>query len=412
MSKAIENRRGFLRLAGSLAGAGVATGALAEASSLKVPPRTREQGATAPAYGQPRPSETIARYPRLPARFPGALSTVTPLQGLHGILTPSGLHFERHHANIPAIDPDRHRLAVHGLVERPLTLTMDDILRFPAVSRLHFLECSGNTPWLGAKPDWTVQDSHGLISCAEWTGVELSTLLAEVGVKPGASWILAEGADACAMTRSIPLDALDGAILAYAQNGERLAAGAGLSPAAVPAGAGGQPQHQVAAPYQGRRPPVPDPRGDLKIHRPDAGWQRAPVHLRDGGQIRHHCAVGRPAASGARLPRDPRARLDRARTDRGRRGLDRWQRLLAGGASGRTGTAALLHPLPPALALGGRAGAAPEPGAGRDRLRAAIARGSRRGARHPLLLSQQRGVRLEHRAEWSGDQCGRRLFFP
>ncbi|MGN7126157.1 sulfite dehydrogenase [Methylorubrum thiocyanatum] len=222
MSERMENRRAFLRLAGSLAGVGAATGALAEANPLDVPPWSREQGATAPGYGRPDSRETLARYPRLPPPFPGAVATVTPLQGLHGILTPNGLHYERHHAGIPAIDPDRHRLVVHGLVERPLILTMDDILRFPAVSRLHFLECSGNTPWLGAKPDWTVQDSHGLMSCAEWTGVELSTLLAEVGVKPGAAWILAEGADACAMTRSVPLDALDGAILAYAQNGERL----------------------------------------------------------------------------------------------------------------------------------------------------------------------------------------------
>ena len=144
-------------------------------------------------------------------------------QHLQGIITPNGLHFERHHAGVPAIDPERHRLAIHGLVERPLVLTMDDLVRMPSVSRIHFLECSGNTPWLGAKPTWTLQDSHGLLSCAEWTGVELATLLDEVGVKPGAAWILAEGADAAGMTRSIPLDlARDGAILAYAQNGERL----------------------------------------------------------------------------------------------------------------------------------------------------------------------------------------------
>ncbi|GJE28146.1 sulfite dehydrogenase [Methylobacterium organophilum] len=220
-----ENRRAFLRMAGgTLAGAGAATRAFAEGEGpLEVPSWTKEQGATAPGYGRPAPGEALARYPRLPPAFPGAVATVTPLQGLHGIITPNGLHYERHHAGIPAVDPDRHRLVVHGLVERPLVLTMDDLVRFPAVSRLHFLECSGNTPWLGARPDWTVQDSHGLMSCAEWTGVELATVLAEVGVKPGAAWILAEGADACAMSRSIPLEAaLDGAILAYAQNGERL----------------------------------------------------------------------------------------------------------------------------------------------------------------------------------------------
>ncbi len=219
------DRRRFLRLAGgSLAGVAAATQARG-AEILEVSPWSREQGAggASPPYGKPSPRESLGRYPRLPPPFPGAVATVTPLQSLHGIVTPNALHFERHHAGVPAIDPDRHRLVVHGLVERPLILTMDDITRFPAVSRLHFLECSGNTPWLGARPDWTVQDSHGLLSCAEWTGVELSTLLDEVGVKPGAAWILAEGADACALSRSIPLSAaLDGAILAYAQNGERL----------------------------------------------------------------------------------------------------------------------------------------------------------------------------------------------
>ena len=117
-----------------------------------------------------------------------------------------------------------HRLLIHGLVDRPLIFTIDDILRFPSVSRIHFLECSGNTPeFRDAKPSWTPQDTHGLLSCCEWTGVPLSTLLDEVGVQASARWILAEGADAAAMTRSIPIEkAWDDAIVAYAQNGERL----------------------------------------------------------------------------------------------------------------------------------------------------------------------------------------------
>ncbi|MGU3361985.1 sulfite dehydrogenase [Methylobacterium sp. M6A4_1b] len=222
------HRRGFLRLAGATVG-GVGVAAAARAAGgiepLEVPPWSRTPGApvASPAYGQPSPFERLGRRPRTPPPFPGAASTGTPLQHLHGIITPNGLHFERHHAGVPAIDPERHRLAIHGLVERPLVLTMDDLLRMPAVSRIHFLECSGNTPWLGAKPSWTLQESHGLLSCSEWTGVELATLLDEVGVRPGAAWILAEGADASGMTRSLPLDlARDGAILAYAQNGERL----------------------------------------------------------------------------------------------------------------------------------------------------------------------------------------------
>lgn len=223
-----SSRRGFLRLAGAAAGGiGLSSAARAEnaVDPLAVPEWSRGPGApvASPAYGQPSPFERLGRKPRTAPVFPGAASTGTPLQHLHGIVTPNGLHFERHHAGVPAIDPERHRLAIHGLVERPLVLTMDDLVRMPSVSRLHFLECSGNTPWLGAKPGWTLQESHGLLSCAEWTGVELRLLLDEVGVRPDAAWILAEGADAAGMTRSIPLDlARDGALLAYAQNGERL----------------------------------------------------------------------------------------------------------------------------------------------------------------------------------------------
>lgn len=113
---------------------------------------------------------------------------------------------------------------IHGLVERPLSFSLNDLLRFPAVSRVHFLECAGNSgsEWRPARK-LTVQSLHGLLSCCEWTGVSLGTLLQEVGVAPEAKWLLAEGADAAAMTRSVPLDkALDDALIVYAQNGEML----------------------------------------------------------------------------------------------------------------------------------------------------------------------------------------------
>ena len=148
----------------------------------------------------------------------------SPLQDMYGTITPNGLCFERHHAGVPQIDPAEHRLLIHGLVDRPLVFTMDDLLRFPSVSRIHFLECSGNTQnWESVKPEFGVQQTHGLVMCCEWTGVLLSTLLDEVAVKPEAKWVLAEGADAAAMTRSVPMaKALDDAIVVYAQNGERL----------------------------------------------------------------------------------------------------------------------------------------------------------------------------------------------
>jgi sulfane dehydrogenase subunit SoxC len=185
----------------------------------------RRQGAPvlAQPYGAPSPFEAgVVRHARS-RRVPTAGSSTTPLQDLHGVITPSGLHFERHHAGVPAIDPAQHRLLVHGLVERPLIFTMDDLVRFPSETQTCFIECAGNSSFAAQPPTATAGDTHGLISCSEWTGVRLGAVLAEAGVRRGAAWVLAEGADAAAMTRSVPLaKAFDDALLAYAQNGEAI----------------------------------------------------------------------------------------------------------------------------------------------------------------------------------------------
>lgn len=227
-------RRAFLRqtalLGGSVATALATVRAQAQGTN-NLPPATpqwmKEQGhpIVHPPYGLPSHWESqVIRRPT--AGTPTNLSSwsFTPLQNLHGIITPNGLVFERHHAGVPDINPAEHRLMVHGLVDRPMLFTLDDLLRLPAVSRIHFLECSGNTLTEWAKPAGkTVQDTHGLVSCCEWTGVPLRTVLDQVGVKARAKWILAEGADAAALTRSIPMEkALDDALLVYAQNGEAL----------------------------------------------------------------------------------------------------------------------------------------------------------------------------------------------
>ncbi|WP_080054139.1 sulfite dehydrogenase [Spirosoma aerolatum] len=152
---------------------------------------------------------------------PSDISSRSPLQDFYGIITPSDLHFERHHAGIPIIDPARHELLIHGLVDKPLVFTIADLKRFPSVSRIAFLECSGN--FRTGKETMSPQDICGLTSQSEWTGVKLATLFREVGVKPSASWFLAEGGDAAVMTRSIPVKkGWDDAIIAYAQNGEAL----------------------------------------------------------------------------------------------------------------------------------------------------------------------------------------------
>lgn len=190
-----------------------------------VPPWMHQQGRPLSPYGTPSPYESdVVRVPTDVTPTALASWNFTPLQHLHGVITPNGLHYERIHAGVPDIDPNQHRLLIHGMVKRPLVLSMDDVMRFPTVSRFHFLECSGNTSTEWKKPAGkTVQDTHGLLSCAEWTGVPLAAILDAVGVEPEATWALAEGADAAAMARSIPVKKLwEDAILAFAQNGEML----------------------------------------------------------------------------------------------------------------------------------------------------------------------------------------------
>lgn len=221
-------RRGFL--GGALvAGSALASAGLARAAdSTAFPQRPMQQGAPLRPYGAPSPYEKgVVRVPvKLNADTDTGLTSwdFTPLQDLHGTITPNGLFFERNHGGVPDIDPAQHRLLVHGMVDNERVFTMDDLKRYPPVSVVHFLECSGNglTEW--AKPTGkSVQITHGLLSCAEWTGVKVSTLLNDLGVKPGAAWVLAEGADAAVMDRSIPLQKMmDDAILAYGQNGEAL----------------------------------------------------------------------------------------------------------------------------------------------------------------------------------------------
>ncbi|MEM5312586.1 sulfite dehydrogenase [Paraburkholderia sp. JHI869] len=189
------------------------------------PPWMMTPGRGLTGYGAPSSFEKdVVRIQTTRTAIEFASWNFTPLQYLHGIVTPSGLHFERNHGGVPDINPSQHRLLIEGMVKRPLLLTMDDLMRYPSVSRMHFVECSGNTSteWRGPKGK-SVQHTHGLLSCSEWTGVLLSTVLDDVGVDPKATWALAEGADAAAMDRSIPVRKLfDDAILAYAQNGEML----------------------------------------------------------------------------------------------------------------------------------------------------------------------------------------------
>ena len=152
-------------------------------------------------------------------------TSLTPLQDLTGTITPADLHFTRIHAGVPTIDPAKHTLLIHGLVDRPIELSVGDLKRFPAVTRVHFVECSGNgrAAYRTPKPDMTPQQVDGMTSNSEWTGVPLSLLFREAGVKREASWFLAEGGDASLLDRSIPVSkGLDDALVVWAQNGEPL----------------------------------------------------------------------------------------------------------------------------------------------------------------------------------------------
>jgi sulfane dehydrogenase subunit SoxC len=221
-----------------LAGA-AAVGVAAVAASVPGAATTQEPAAPAvpldPTKVPGAPTSALsARSPfERPARTPvGQLSgsSLTPIHQLAGTITPTDLQFERHHNGVPAIDPERWRLLLHGLVERPLSFRLADLRRLPSVNRICFLECSGNgrNAYRSPRREMSPQEVDGMTANAEWTGVRVATLLGEAGVRPEARWVLAEGADAAVLSRSIPLDKmLEDALLVYAENGEALRPAAG-----------------------------------------------------------------------------------------------------------------------------------------------------------------------------------------
>lgn len=217
LSKKIGRRK---MLAGAAAAATIAlvksaTGQLVPAAvpNIETDP-TKIQGPAPGLIGTRSPFEKLKKNP-------SDTSSRTPLQSLQGMITPSDLHFERHHGGVPALDPEKYQLLIHGMVDKPMIFTLRDLKRFPSFSRIAFLECSGN--FRGGKEKLTPQEICGLTSQSEWTGVMLATLFREVGVHPKATWFLAEGSDAAVMTRSIPVHkGWNDAMIAYGQNGEAL----------------------------------------------------------------------------------------------------------------------------------------------------------------------------------------------
>ncbi len=223
------DRRSLLRagvLAAGIAGIGAGVARAAESVGADAPEWMKTPGRSFSPYGMPSKwQEKVQRsFTLLPGR-PWTGTSRTPLHLLEGTLTPNGLHFERHHNGVPDIDPNRHELVIHGLVKRPLAFSVETLMRYPMESQIHFVECSGNSGSFNQRePQQTTAGGlNGLLSCSEWTGVRLATLLGEAEVNREAKWVIAEGADAVAMSRSVPLEkCLDDAMIALYQNGEAI----------------------------------------------------------------------------------------------------------------------------------------------------------------------------------------------
>jgi sulfane dehydrogenase subunit SoxC len=217
-------RRRFLK-GGVALGAALAAGAARSAAGEPASEDpSKVLGGPLRPYGERSRFEETVREKWPPSKTDEFGSAPTPLDDTLGIITPAALHYVVQRGGLPDIDPRKHRLLIHGMVDRPVILTMEEIRRLPSASRILFLECQGNTltEWR-APTGKTVGVTHGLTACSEWTGVSLSLLLREAGVQKGATWIIAEGADATGNERSIPMaKAMDDVLVAYGQNGEAM----------------------------------------------------------------------------------------------------------------------------------------------------------------------------------------------
>ncbi|WP_150523417.1 sulfite dehydrogenase [Roseibium sediminis] len=228
------SRRSLLKAGLATGGAAVAgvaaSGARAEGDPLITEiqdwNRYLGDGVDAAPYGLPSEFEADVVRRNVPWLTADAVSSInfTPLHELDGIITPNGLCFERHHGGVAQIRPQDHRLMINGLVDTPLVFTMEDLKRFPRENHVYFLECAANggMEWRGSQLNGC-QFTHGMVHNVMYTGVKLKTLLEEAGVKTNGKWVMPEGADASAMTRSIPMEkALDDCLVAWKMNGEAL----------------------------------------------------------------------------------------------------------------------------------------------------------------------------------------------
>ena len=331
-----------------------------------------------------------------PDAFGLVFHVATPLQDSVGVITPSSLHYvaTTRGSFVPDIDPREHRLMIHGMVDRPLTFTMEDLKRLPSVTRLHFIECAGNRSTPKAK---TVQETHGMTSCAEWTGVLLSTLLKECGVKAGASWFVAEGAEEVKGASSMPLaKAMDDCLVCYGMNGEAVRPQQGF------------PLRLMVPGFEGifstkylRRIKLVDryymnynDYGHLR-----SGRERRGIGLPDRTEIGHHVPVRRTTAARPRILRDQRPGLVRWGSHSQGGGIHRRRQALEGRRDSGDGTSHGAYPVRLSVELGRKRDRAPVALHGRTRPGSTVASPGRQVLeRAPGSVIQRAGAGQHHSA--------------
>jgi sulfane dehydrogenase subunit SoxC len=312
MNSKKSGRRRFLKGSAAMLGMAAVGG---------VQPASGQQGSGSGLthYTGDRPIGEISQYEKL-ARAGNQSRSMTPLQDLHGIITPSHLHFYMNHERgyLPNINPAEHTLTIFGLVDRPVVLTMEELKRLPSVSRIHYLECNANGNPSIAKTAKTIQEAHGLTSCSEWTGVEMSLLLREAGIRPGAKWLLCGSADTSNHTSAVPVSkAMADGLVVYGQNGEALRVDNGYPLRLLLPGYGGRINikwlNRMAEPDQSRGPALHDDAGPDFVHGahaggrgcfPTGGGEGARVALLDVREIGSHVPDRRAPARRAGPLRD------------------------------------------------------------------------------------------------------------
>ena len=394
-----RSRRWFLGLGAAWSAAVVACRSRTTAPA----PEPSMLGATVSPYGSRSKFEKAVRHVNQNTKVPlQEASSRTPLHDTYGIITPSSLHFERHHGGVPEIDPATHTLTIHGMVERPLVFTVEDLKRMPSVSRIHFLECSGNSggEWRGGsgETETDVQRIHGLTSCSEWTGVPVTTLLRECGADPNATWVLAEGADACKLDRSIPMKKmLDDAMVVYAQNGEALRPEQGYPMRLLLPGFEGNSNVKWLRRLKVMNQPAMSREETSKYTdlMPDGTARQFTFDL-EAKSI-----ITRPSAGetlrGPGLYELTRAGLDRPRHHHAGRDHDRRRRDMDRRGAADASAAARAHALPLDVEVGRKRSAARVTLYGRHRVYAASPHGPHQDSRHQFPIPQQRHPDLEGR---------------